>query len=157
LGDKPELRYRAARDELAALGHPTTLSYLAAMAALVLKETGLLPHLNPGLLTRGDLDSLRQGSVSQGLMLESGSDRLSQRGGPRFGSPDKAPARRLATIAAAGEAAVPFTSGILIGIGETRRERIEALLALRELHRRHGHLQEVIIQNFKAKPDTRMA
>jgi FO synthase len=157
LGDKPELRYRAARDELAALGHETTLSYLAEMAALVLKETGLLPHLNPGLLTRGDLEALRKVSVSQGIMLETASERLSQRGGPHFGSPDKHPARRLATIAAAGEAAMPFTSGILIGIGETRRERIEALLALRELHERYGHLQEVIVQNFRAKPATKMA
>jgi FO synthase len=157
LGDKPELRYRAARGELEALGHATTLSYLGEMAGLVLKETGLLPHLNPGLLTRDDLDALRQVSVSQGIMLESASERLSQRGGPHFGSPDKLPARRLATIEAAGEAAVPFTSGILIGIGETRRERIEALLALRESHLRHGHIQEIIIQNFRAKPDTRMA
>jgi FO synthase len=157
LGDKPELRYRAAREELAALGHETTLSYLAEMAALVLKETGLLPHLNPGLLTGSDLDALRKVSVSQGIMLESASERLSQRGGPHFGSPDKLPARRLATIEAAGEAAVPFTSGILIGIGETRRERIEAMLALRALHERHGHIQEIIVQNFRAKPDTRMA
>ncbi len=157
LGDKPELRYRAARDELAALGHETTLSYLAEMAGTVLKETGLLPHLNPGLLTRGDLDLLRKVSVSQGIMLESASERLSQRGGPHFGSPDKLPRRRLATIAAAGEAAVPFTSGILIGIGETRRERIEALLALRDLQHRYGHIQEIIIQNFRAKPDTKMA
>ena len=157
LGDKPELRYRAARDELATLGHETTLSYLAEMADLVLKETGLLPHLNPGLLTRDDLTALRKISVSQGIMLESASERLSQRGGPHFGSPDKLPARRLATIAAAGEAAVPFTTGILIGIGETRRERIEALLALRELHEHHGHIQEIIVQNFRAKPDTRMA
>ncbi len=157
LGDKPELRYRAAREELAALGHATTLSYLAEMAGLVLKETGLLPHLNPGLLTRADLDALKKVSVSQGIMLESASERLSQRGEPHFGSPDKLPARRLATIAAAGEAAIPFTSGILIGIGETRRERIEALLALRDIHNIHGHIQEIIIQNFRAKPDTRMA
>jgi FO synthase len=157
LGDKPELRYRAARDELAALGHETTLSYLAEMAKAVLKETGLLPHLNPGLLTRGDLEALRKVSVSQGIMLETASERLSQRGGPHFGSPDKHPARRLATIAAAGEAAVPFTSGILIGIGETRRERIEALLALRDEHERHGHIQEIIVQNFRAKPGTKMA
>jgi FO synthase len=157
LGDKPELRYSAAREELAALGHETTLSYLAEMAGLVLKETGLLPHLNPGLLNRDDLDALRKVSVSQGVMLESASERLSQRGGPHFGSPDKLPRRRLATIAAAGEAAVPFTSGILIGIGETRRERIEALLALRDLHHRYGHIQEIIIQNFRAKPDTKMA
>ncbi len=157
LGDKPELRYRAAREELAALGHETTLSYLAEMARLVLKETGLLPHLNPGLMSRGDLETLRKVSVSQGIMLESASERLSQRSGPHFGSPDKLPARRLATIAAAGEAAVPFTTGILIGIGETRRERIEALLALRDLHGRYGHIQEIIVQNFRAKPDTRMA
>jgi len=157
LGDKPELRYRAARDELARLGHDTTLSYLAEMAALVLKETGLLPHLNPGLMTRADIDALRPVSVSQGIMLETASERLSQRGGPHFGSPDKAPGRRLDCIAIAGGAAVPFTSGILIGIGETRRERIEAMLALRALHERHGHIQEIIVQNFRAKPDTRMA
>ena len=157
LGDKPELRYRAAREELAALGHETTLAYLAEMAALVLKDTGLLPHLNPGLMTRDDLEALRKVSVSQGIMLESASERLSRRGGPHFGSPDKTPTRRLETIAAAGEAAVPFTSGILIGIGETRRERIEALLALRQLHQRYGHIQEIIVQNFRAKPNTRMA
>jgi len=156
LGDKPELRYRAARDALSRLGHDSTLSYLAEMAALVLRETGLLPHLNPGVLTRADLDLLRPVSVSQGIMLESAADRLGRRGGPHFGSPDKNPALRLQTIRAAGEAAVPFTSGILIGIGETRAERIEALLALRELHEAHGHVQEIIIQNFRAKPGTRM-
>src|SRR5262249_30717188 len=146
LGDKPELRYRAAREELARLGYETTLSYLAEMAQLVLRETGLLPHLNPGVMTQEDVERLRRGSGSQGIMLESASDRLRHRGGPHFGSPDKDPALRLETIAAAGEAAVPFTSGILIGIGETRRERIEALLALRELQERYGHLQEIIIQ-----------
>ena len=157
LGDKPELRYAAAREALARLGHETTLSYLAEMAALVLKETGLLPHLNPGVMTREETERLRAVSVSQGIMLESAAERLSRRGGPHFGSPDKAPARRLAAIAAAGEAAVPFTSGILIGIGETRVERIEALLALRDLHERYGHIQEIIVQNFRAKPATRMA
>jgi FO synthase len=157
LGDKPELRYGAAREALARLGHPTTLSYLAEMSALVLKETGLLPHLNPGVMTPAEIDMLRAVSVSQGIMLESASERLSRRGGPHFGSPDKAPARRLQCIEAAGEAAVPFTSGILIGIGETRVERIEALLALRDLNDRHGHIQEIIIQNFRAKPETRMA
>ena len=157
LGDKPELRYAAAREALARLGHETTLSYLAAMAELVLRETGLLPHLNPGVMTRADIDRLRQVSVSQGIMLESAAERLRRRGGPHFGSPDKDPALRLETIRAAGEAAVPFTSGILIGIGETRRERIESLLALRDLHDRYGHLQEIIIQNFRAKPGTRMA
>ena len=139
------------------LGHETTLSYLAEMAGLVQRETGLLPHLNPGIMTRADIDRLRQVSVSQGIMLESASERLRRRGGPHFGSPDKDPALRLETIRAAGEAAVPFTTGILIGIGETRRERIEALLALRDLHDRYGHLQEIIIQNFRAKPGTRMA
>jgi len=157
LGDKPELRYGAAREALARLGHETTLSYLAQMAELVLRETGLLPHLNPGVMTRTDIDRLRQVSVSQGIMLESAAERLRRRGGPHFGSPDKDPALRLETIAMAGEAVVPFTSGILIGIGETRRERIESLLALRDLHERHGHLQEIIIQNFRAKPGTRMA
>ena len=157
LGDKPELRYGAAREALARLGYDTTLSYLAEMAELVLRETELLPHLNPGVMTRADIDRLRQVSVSQGIMLESAAERLRRRGGPHFGSPDKNPAARLETIAAAGEAAVPFTSGVLIGIGETRRERIESLLALRDLHERHGHLQEIIIQNFRAKPGTRMA
>src|SRR5271163_3096288 len=157
LGDKPELRYAAARDALAQLGHETTLSYLAAMAELVWRETGLLPHLNPGVMIRADLDMLRKVSASQGIMLESASERLRRRGGPHFGSPDKDPAVRLETIRAAGEAAAPFTSGILIGIGETRRERIESLLALRDLHDRYGHIQEIIIQNFRAKPGTRMA
>src|SRR5215468_2042097 len=157
LGDKPELRYGAARDALARVGHETTLSYLAEMAGLVLRETRLLPHLNPGVMTRADIDRLRAVSVSQGIMLESAAERLRRRGGPHFGSPDKDPVLRLQTIAAAGEAAVPFTSGVLIGIGETRRERIESLLALRELHDQYGHLQEIIIQNFRAKPGTRMA
>ena len=157
LGDKPELRYRAARDELRRLGYPSTLAYLAAMAALVLEKTGLLPHLNPGTLKREDLALLRPVCASMGLMLETTSERLSRRGGPHYGSPDKAPSARLATARAAGEARVPFTSGILVGIGETRRERIESLLALRALHREHGHIQEVIIQNFRAKPGTRMA
>jgi FO synthase len=157
LGDKPELRYRAAREELAVLGHQTTVSYLAAMSALVLQQTGLLPHLNPGVMSAREIADLRQVSVSQGLMLETAADRLSERGGPHFGSPDKRPAVRLEMIRAAGEAAVPFTSGILIGIGETRGERLQALLHLRDLHERHGHLQEIIIQNFRAKPGTRMA
>ncbi len=157
LGDKPELRYAAAREALARLGHVTTLSYLAEMAGLVLRETGLLPHLNPGVMSGADLEALRQVSASQGIMLESSAERLRRRGGPHFGSPDKDPAVRLATIAAAGEAAVPFTTGILIGIGETRSERIESLLALRDLNDRYGHIQEIIVQNFRAKPGTRMA
>jgi len=157
LGDKPELRYRAAREELARLRHPTTLSYLAEMARLVFEETGLLPHVNPGLLDAADLAALRKVSISQGIMLESASDRLMRKGGAHHGSPDKAPAARLATIRMAGEQRVPFTTGILIGIGETRQERIDALLALRDLHDAHGHIQEIIIQNFRPKPGTRMA
>ncbi len=157
LGDKPELRYRAARDELAALGCTTTIELLAQMCELVLEETGLLPHVNPGVMTREDVTRLREVSASQGLMLETTSERLSMRGGPHFGSPDKQPAARLATITRAGELAVPFTTGILIGIGETREERLDALHAIRALHERHGHVQEVIVQNFRAKPGTKMA
>jgi FO synthase len=157
LGDKPELRYRTAREELAALGCETTLEYLQRAAAAVLEETGLLPHLNPGVLTRADVRALRPVSASMGLMLETTSERLSARGGPHFGSPDKAPAVRLATLDAAGAERVPFTTGILIGIGETRAERLDALYAIRELAARHGHVQEVIVQNFRAKAGTRMA
>ncbi|MDR2187740.1 MAG: 5-amino-6-(D-ribitylamino)uracil--L-tyrosine 4-hydroxyphenyl transferase CofH [Azonexus sp.] len=157
LGDKPELRYPAARAALRALGHESTLSYLAAMARLVYSETGLLPHINAGVMGADDLRMLRSVSVSQGLMLEATAARLCQPGGPHHGSPDKAPAARLAMIAAAGELKIPLTSGILIGLGETRRERIEALLALRDLADRHGHIQEIIIQNFRRKPGTKMA
>jgi len=157
LGDQPERRYAAARRALAGLGAESTLGYLESSAALVLKETGLLPHLNPGVMDEAWLRRLRKVSVSQGIMLETASGRLSRRGGPHFGSPDKVPAVRLATLEAAGRARVPFTSGILIGIGETRSERIEALLAIRDVHERHGHIQEIIIQNFRAKPGTRMA
>jgi FO synthase len=157
LGDKPEARYAVARNALDAAGAVSTLDYLARMAKLVLEDTGLLPHLNPGVMDAADLRRLRPVSVSMGLMLESASDRLCERGGPHFGSPDKVPARRLATLWAAGELGIPMTTGLLIGIGETRRERIESLLALRTLHETHGHLQELIIQNFKAKPGTKMA
>ncbi|TMK65829.1 MAG: 7,8-didemethyl-8-hydroxy-5-deazariboflavin synthase subunit CofG, partial [Actinobacteria bacterium] len=157
LGDKPELRYRVAREELAALGCETTLEYLGRAAESVLAETGLLPHLNPGVLTVDDIRRLRPVSASMGLMLETTSDRLSVRGGPHFGSPDKLPAARLETLRAAGEARVPFTTGILIGIGERRAERLDALLAIRVLAERYGHVQEVIVQNFRAKPGTRMA
>jgi FO synthase len=157
LGDQPEHRYATAREALTALGFDSTLAYMESSAALVLRETGLLPHLNPGVMDEAWLARLRKVSVSQGIMLETASERLSQRGGPHFGSPDKAPAVRLATLEAAGRARVPFTTGILIGIGETRAERIEALLAIRDVHKRHGHIQEVIVQNFRAKPGTRMA
>ncbi|MGZ4381294.1 MAG: 5-amino-6-(D-ribitylamino)uracil--L-tyrosine 4-hydroxyphenyl transferase CofH [Gaiellaceae bacterium] len=156
LGDKPELRYRVAREELAALGCETTIEYLARTARAVLEETGLLPHLNPGVMSRDELLALREVSVSMGIMLETASDRLSAKGMPHHGSPDKLPARRLETIDAAGELEIPFTTGILIGIGETREERLEALLAIRELDERYGHIQEVIVQNFRAKPGTRM-
>ena len=157
LGDKPELRYKAARDQLAELGFSTTLEYLEHCARLVHAKTGLLPHLNAGILDSGDIARLRQVSVSMGLMLETAADRLSSPGGPHHRSPDKQPAVRLRTIELAGEARVPFTTGLLIGIGETRLERIESLLALRELQQRHGHIQDLIIQNFRAKPGTRMA
>ncbi|MCY4085779.1 MAG: 5-amino-6-(D-ribitylamino)uracil--L-tyrosine 4-hydroxyphenyl transferase CofH [Actinomycetia bacterium] len=156
LGDKPEARYQVARRELRELGHDSTLSYLAECAELVLRETGLLPHLNPGVMSRDDLAALRRVSASMGIMLESTSEQLSQRGGPHFGSPDKHPAVRLETLRLAGELNVPFTSGVLIGIGESRADRIDALLALRDLHERYGHIQEVIVQNFRAKPDTKM-
>ncbi len=157
LGDKPERRYRVAREELAALGCETTIDYLVRMCRLVLEETGLLPHANPGVMTRDELRALREVTASQGIMLETASDRLSRRGGPHFGSPDKLPAARLEALRLAGEERVPFTTGILIGIGETRRERIDALLAIRELHEHYGHVQEVIVQNFRAKPGTLMA
>ena len=157
LGEKPELRWRAAREELERLGHASTIDYLAAMAELVHRETGLLPHLNPGNMSASELARLRPHAVSMGIMLESSSDRLTERGGPHWKCPDKLPAARRATLEAAGAAAVAMTSGILIGIGETRTERVLSLLALRDLHDRHGHIQEVIVQNFRAKPGTRMA
>jgi len=156
LGDKPEARYKAAREGLKALGYGTTLEYLRAMAELVLTETGLFPHLNPGLMTREEMAALRKVSISMGIMLESASDRLTEKGMPHYGSPDKVPARRLETIRLAGELGVPFTSGILIGIGETRAERIDSLLALRHASQDHGQIQELIIQNFRAKPGTKM-
>ncbi len=156
LGDRPELRYTRARDGLKALGFATTLDYLEHVAGRVLRETGLLPHLNPGLMNAEELSRLRHVAPSMGIMLESASDRLCERGGPHFGSPDKVPALRLETLRLAGEARVPMTSGILIGIGETRRERLDALLALRALSDRYGHIQEIIVQNFRAKSGTKM-
>jgi FO synthase len=157
LGDKPELRYRAAREALDALGHETTIDYLQAMCALVLRETGLLPHANPGIMSRSEIAGLRTVTASQGIMLESLSARLCEPGGVHYGSPDKRPEVRLETLRLAGELRVPFTTGILIGIGETRAERLEALFAIRDLHRQFGHIQEVIVQNFRAKPGTKLA
>ena len=156
LGEKPELRYRAAREWLAEHGYATTLAYLHDAAKAVLEQTGLLPHVNPGNMTPDELAFLRPVSPSMGIMLESASDRLTEKGMPHYGSPDKVPAVRLQTLADAGAAKVPFTTGILIGIGETRLERIESLLAIRRIHAEHGHIQEVIVQNFRAKPGTKM-
>ncbi len=157
LGDKPELRYETARNALKEMGHDTTLDYLAEVAALVRRETGLLPHLNAGVMSFSDYQRLRKIAPSMGMMLETASARLSQRGGPHYGSPDKLPSVRLDSIRAAGEARVPFTTGILIGIGETRSERFDSLVALRELHEQYSHIQEIIIQNFVPKPGTKMA
>ncbi|MGD8831289.1 MAG: 5-amino-6-(D-ribitylamino)uracil--L-tyrosine 4-hydroxyphenyl transferase CofH [Pseudomonadales bacterium] len=157
LGEKPELRYKAAREALAEMGFESTLDYLLHAAKRVYEETGLMPHLNPGTMTPEELRRLRHISPSMGIMIESTSDRLTEKGMPHYGSPDKVPAVRLKTLDDAGAEKIPFTTGILIGIGETRRERIESLLAIREIHQRHGHVQEIIIQNFRAKPETKMA
>jgi FO synthase len=157
LGDKPELRWHQARDALAEMGHASTIEYLVAMCDLVLRETGLLPHANPGVMDRAELLALRDVTASQGIMLESTSERLCAPGGVHHGSPDKYPAIRLAVLNDAGAARIPFTTGILIGIGESRAERLEALRAIAESHARYGHVQEVIIQNFRAKPRTKRA
>ena len=156
LGEKPELRYKAARDALAEMGYESTTDYLFAAAKAVFEETGMLPHLNPGNLEPEELARLKTVSPSMGIMLESASERLCEKGMPHYGSPDKIPAVRLQTLANAGIAAVPFTTGILIGIGETRLERIESLLAIREIHEQYGHVQEIIVQNFRAKDGTKM-
>lgn len=157
LGDAPERRYAAAREWLAEQGFERTIDYVRFCAEAVLRETGLLPHINTGVLGEEDWRMLRPVMASGGLMLESTSQRLLEKGAAHYGSPDKVPAVRLASLAAAGRARVPVTSGLLIGIGETPLERIEALLALRDLHAEYGHLQEVIIQNFCPKPGTKMA
>ena len=157
LGDAPERRYDVAQEALDAMGFARTVDYVRHCAELVLRETGLLPHINAGLLDEADYRSLLPFAASAGLMLESTSDRLCEKGGAHYGSPDKVPALRLASLEAAGRARVPMTSGILVGIGEMAEERVEALIALRDLNRRHGHLQEVIVQNFCPKPGTKMA
>ena len=156
LGDRPEERYPSARDWLDARGYASTLEYLRAMAILVIEETGLLPHLNPGLLSWTELASLKQVAPSMGIMLEQVSERLHEPGGAHQHAATKRADVRLRTLEDAGRLSVPFTSGMLIGIGETPGERVDTLLALRATHRRHGHLQEVIVQNFRAKPDTAM-
>lgn len=157
LGERPELRHELAREQLRSLGYATMLQYLHAMCVLVLRETTLIPHVNPGALTRAEISALRPVSPSMGMMLESVSERLVERGGAHHGCPDKLPTVRLNTLRAAGELCVPFTTGILIGIGETSAERVDSLLALRRIHADYGHIQEVIVQNFRAKAGTRMA
>jgi FO synthase len=152
LGDRPEARFPSHREFLRARGHRSTLAYLREVCATTLAETPLLPHVNPGLMGERDLAALREVSVSMGIMLETVSERLLAPGGAHDDAPDKVPARRLRTIELAGKLAIPFTTGILIGIGETPRERVDALLAIRDLHERYGHVQEVIVQNFRAKP-----
>ena len=157
LGDQPERVFQEAKDFLKALGFDSTLQYLAAMCELVLEKTGLLPHSNPGVMGLDDLRRLRETNISVGLMLESASPRLLRFGGAHWKAPDKVPSLRLRTIENAGELSMAFTTGILIGIGETAEERVDALLAIRAAHERDGHIQEVIIQPFRAKPDIRMA
>jgi FO synthase len=156
LGDRPEVRWPRHRETLRRFGHESTHGYLVAMCRRVLEETGLFPHPNAGVLSRRELAELREVAPSQGIMLESVAERLCGPGGPHEHAPDKRPATRLAMIRKAGELRIPFTSGILIGIGENAAERVEALLALRTLHEEFGHVQEVIVQNFRAKPDTPM-
>jgi 7,8-didemethyl-8-hydroxy-5-deazariboflavin synthase CofG subunit len=156
LGDQPERIFVEAREFLQRLGHSRTLDYLASLTELVLEKTGLLPHSNPGLMGAGDLARLRRSNVSLGLMLESTSVRLRQKGAAHWRAPDKAPALRLRTIEEAGRQKIPFTTGILIGIGETIRERVDSLFAIREMHERYGHIQEVLVQPFRAKENTRM-
>ena len=152
LGDKPEAVFAEQRAFLKQHGQRTTLGYLRAMCALTLAESSLLPHANPGVMGERDLAALREVNVSMGIMLENVSDRLLARGMAHDRAPDKVPARRLKTIALAGKLGIPFTTGILIGIGESPRERVDALVAIRDVHERWGHIQEVIVQNFRAKP-----
>ena len=157
LGDRPEARWKQARRWLGDHGYDSTLAYVREMAVRVLEETGLLPHLNPGVLTYEDFEDLKPVAPSMGMMLETTARRLfAERGGPHFGSPDKDPEVRLRVLADAGRARVPFTTGILIGIGETYAERADSLFALADISRQYGGIQEVIVQNFRAKPDTKM-
>lgn len=157
LGDKPEAEFPEMRELLRKRGYRSTLHYLEAMCGLVLRETSLLPHSNPGLMSANWIERLRDSNPSLGLMLETTSTRLTRRGGPHASAPDKVPWLRLKTVEDAGKLGVPFTTGILIGIGETHEERVDSLLAIKHLHQQYGHIQEVIIQNFRAKPDIPMA
>ncbi len=157
LGDKPEVRFPEHRDWLRHRGYRTTMDYVVAASRAISTETGLLPHANPGLMSERDLLALRDWNVSVGLMLETVANRLGGTGGPHEHAPDKRPARRLRTIETAGRLGIAFTTGILFGIGETRAERVESLLAVRDLHDRYGHIQEVIVQNFRTKPRIPMA
>src|SRR5262249_41848765 len=156
LGEAPEARYPGARDWLSEREYKSTVDYLVDACRAVLDDTGLLPHANAGALSQSELERLRAVSPSQGMMVETLAARLGEPGGPHHGAPDKTPARRLATLEAAGRARVPFTTGILVGIGETRTERLDALEAIADAHRRHGHVQEVIVQNFLPQPGTPM-
>lgn len=157
LGEKPELRYPEAREALARLGHVSMIDYLIEMCQRVLEETSLLPHVNAGTLSDEEVARLKPVSVSMGMMLENISRRLLQRGQAHFACPDKVPVQRLRTLERAGRHGIPFTTGILIGIGETWEERIDSLMAINAQHRHYDHIQEVIVQNFRAKPGTAMA
>jgi len=157
LGDQPERVFPEAKEFLKRLGFDRTLEYLAAMCELVLERTGLLPHSNPGVMGADDLRRLRETNVSVGLMLESSSPRLLRGGGAHWKAPDKVPSLRLRTMENAGRLSMAFTTGILIGIGETPQERVDTLLAIDAVSKQYGHIQEVIVQPFRAKPDIRMA
>jgi 7,8-didemethyl-8-hydroxy-5-deazariboflavin synthase CofG subunit len=157
LGERPEQRYPEAKEWLRRHGYRTTLEYLGDVSRLVLEETSLLPHGNPGTMSRREMEQLKEVNASMGLMIENVAPRLADAGGPHELAPSKRPSVRVKTVEIAGELGIAFTTGILIGIGETLEERIDSLLAIRELHRRYGHVQEVIVQNFRAKPDTPMS
>jgi FO synthase len=157
LGEKPELRYREARQMLAKLGFSNMIDYVVEICELILKETSLLPHVNAGTMDCAEFAKLKAVSASMGMMLETVSERLLEKGEAHFACPDKVPATRIATIVSAGQQQVPYTTGILVGIGETWSERVDSLVKINELHQQYGHIQEVIVQNFCAKDDTQMA
>jgi len=157
LGERPELRYEKSKEMLCALGYTKMTDYLRDMCEMVLQETSLLPHVNSGTLTNDEIDILRPVTGSMGMMLETLSRRLNRKGGAHYACPDKVPLQRLRTLKRTGKKNVPFTTGILIGIGETREERLEALREINLIHQEYGHIQEVIIQNFQSKPDIEMA